>query len=710
MPPHRTDSSKRTNKACERCKTRKVRCSGTHPCERCLTQQHTCVFSEVSNRVSVSERYLRELESRCGVANEEEATSPMRPGAINGSRTTHENPSASAAPEIRTPISEGHTGQDTPLVQTSSTIRLNAGSVGESREARPSDAESLTNHLLSRHPFMRDTRGKPWFLGPSSTWSFSHHVMLFLKQRIPEECATPPYPVNSDGTAWNLTWSHQSLEKPPDVSNLPPKDYTMHLYNTFQFHAGQVFRFVDEKSFLPKLHAFYKDPLAVASSSRLWYCQLLLVIVFGKSFAKQPNSYEVPDGWSFASRALSMIPESHDVSGERLLQIEVLCLAAMYLQAIDMRASAYIYVGKALRLCFVEGIHSYCPEEIHGRQLAERCSYLWWSVYSLDLEFAALMGAPSSVREEDITALPPTAFEDSCQNTAFMLRIKLSRLVARILTTVYSVGAAVEGSFFNQTQSVLHSLAELAPEIQQFSSASANKYLGALSKLSAHVTLSWHHCVVLASRPLVMSLLVKTFSQHNQLHVQQSRVLPIPVEALLQMCVDSACAVLKILHALRSHDLLDTTLPFQLEDTFASTFLLSIVQVIRPKNIADAQWHLAAHDILDAMITNRSSTARLRKAELEHLSQLLDSAKKTSEAAQSEPDRNRPNLTEGERDAGQHSFGGLPSVDASTALIHDWALDGATPDFGIGMDRDDVIRLADQLDLDDGLLESFLNA
>lgn len=79
------------------------------------------------------------------------------------------------------------------------------------------------------------------------------------------------------------------------------------------------------------------------------------------------------------------------------------------------------------------------PEAIFGEEVARRCNALWWTVYVLDRQISALMGAPSSIRDEDITAALPSERSDSLAAAALTLQIKLSRLMATILTSELSV-------------------------------------------------------------------------------------------------------------------------------------------------------------------------------------------------------------------------------------------------------------------------------
>lgn len=53
----------------------------------------------------------------------------------------------------------------------------------------------------------------------------------------------------------------------------------------------------------------------------------------------------------------------------------------------------------------------------------------------LDREFSALIGAPSSIRDEDITVRLPAEVESSVEHINLTLHVRLSRLMAQILTS-----------------------------------------------------------------------------------------------------------------------------------------------------------------------------------------------------------------------------------------------------------------------------------
>lgn len=75
------------------------------------------------------------------------------------------------------------------------------------------------------------------------------------------------------------------------------------------------------------------------------------------------------------------------------------------------------------------------PTEEVGEGHSQRCNRIFWIAYMIDREFGTLIGAPCSIRDEDITAKLPSEFEDGTSRPeALTLQIQLARLTAQILT------------------------------------------------------------------------------------------------------------------------------------------------------------------------------------------------------------------------------------------------------------------------------------
>lgn len=181
------------------------------------------------------------------------------------------------------------------------------------------------------------------YMGPSSSWSFCRRVFTLIGQRLPE-ASSPPSPFHPDGQAFSMKWKPLGLDECPDVSHLPPLDYTLFLFNSVKFYFGPSFRIIDEASFTENLHELYKDPAQKASTSRHWYAQYLLILAFGKAFIGQNNSHAGPPGHHYAVRAMGLLPDMSGLPPNPMHAIEALTLAAIYLQSVDMRVAAFQHV------------------------------------------------------------------------------------------------------------------------------------------------------------------------------------------------------------------------------------------------------------------------------------------------------------------------------------------------------------------------------
>lgn len=72
------------------------------------------------------------------------------------------------------------------------------------------------------------------------------------------------------------------------------------------------------------------------------------------------------------------------------------------------------------------------PEDV-GEKHSKRCNTIFWICYIIDQEFGPLVGAPSSIRLENITTRLPSDIDGSLGAATLTLQTRLSRLTATIL-------------------------------------------------------------------------------------------------------------------------------------------------------------------------------------------------------------------------------------------------------------------------------------
>ncbi|KAJ5537241.1 transcriptional regulator family: Fungal Specific TF [Penicillium frequentans] len=622
MPPSPSRvKTKKCQKACVRCRGMKVKCSGSEPCTRCSRKKLRCHFPEEDVRISVSERYLRQLEEQISNNN-----TSIRHSQSVGSPGGARNDVGLSASSQTLLLEDQRWGDISYGID--SNIRAAEVLPPQRNEESDPDTEQDGQRRFSRNPlvdknpqFARTPDGRFWYMGPTSSWSFCRRVLALIGRRVPES-NPPPDPWHLDGMAFKLQWRPTSLEELPDVSNLPPLDYALFLFNTVKFYFGFLSFIIDEDLYLQDLHEFYKDPVAKAVESRYWYAQYLLVLAFGKAFLTPKSPSGPPPGHQYAARAMALLPDLSGMHRDTLTCIQAMSLGAVYLQSIDMRRAAFQHIGHALRGCIIEGIHRHVPEEFGGPELSRRCRTIFWVVYMLDREFAALIGAPSSIRDEDITVMLPAEVESSVEDINLTLHVRLSRLIAQILTTIYNPGDELNGSLIRNTQSILHSMAELSHDITAFLNTHFHGLISRASKMAIRLMLAHHHCIVLTTRPLVMCALHMHIDRTDMQTSQTINLAP-PVSSLLQCCANSAQTILQTLQTLADDDLMDAFLPFQIEDASSSAFVLYLIRAIAPSLIPNSTWCDNLECVLDKLIAKGNLAAPLRRRELSQLEQIL---------------------------------------------------------------------------------------
>ncbi|GLB07486.1 hypothetical protein AtubIFM57258_002827 [Aspergillus tubingensis] len=572
---------KRTSNACIACRTSKIKCTGEEPCANCQRRRVECRFVEGVNKVIVTERYLRELQNRA----------------------------------------RKRQGQDTEIQPDRQSIkRTPASAFGSDADidASPS-ADNLTQLFTARtiwtSPFTlpsrvikkNDSTKRNWtWLAPTSTWSFTARLKLMIaeKLQIVSHCSGPDL---FDGDLYPIHWNPLPVNEHPDVSNLPSMDYALYLFNTVKFHLGHNFRLLDEANFLDHIKEFYHgDAAKEASKNRLWFVQFLLVLAFGNAFLlpvgyRSSSDNKEPPGAKFSVRAMSLMPDPTTLSRSGFVAIEVLALAGLYLYCIDHRSSAYSYVGHAIRIAQMDGMHTQLPEDELGAETVARSRDLWWTLYVLDRHISSSVGASMTLQDSDITTLldPPGTTTQSNATLGLLL-----------------------GTFLETTRSILQVLASQAQDIENIMEVKFQNSVDAMSKGTRHVTLLYHQCMIVATRPLLLSVLKERLDRLGH-GPEDWQSIVAPTDGLISAGIKSAIKTLQILKD--EDNLLDVFLPFDMEFTYGAAMHIAMAKAVFP-NVTEGENENCMNDIhliLDQMIQRGNKLAAARKSELAQLEKLF---------------------------------------------------------------------------------------
>ncbi|KAE8138985.1 Zn(II)2Cys6 transcription factor [Aspergillus pseudotamarii] len=593
---------RRTANACIACRQSKIKCSGKEPCANCQRRAVKCRFVEGSNKITVTEShvgssYLQQLRRQ---AKEHQSPTGTKRSADTAFEPVVDTDNVSQEPVYPQP--------EEPFLPPKTIDH--ARSIWTSPFTLPS--RTIKNTYKNKRNWI--------WLAPTSVWSFTARLSVMLSEKL--QLASPyTTPSFLDKDIYPLQWKQATAEGPPDISGLPSIDHALYLFNTVKFHLGVKYRFFDEDNFLAHIHEFYEGKAAEkANESRLWFVQFLLVLAFGNAFLLQSRNIKDPPGSKFFVRAMALMPDHASLWKDSLLASETLALAGLYLYSIDHRESAHVYVGQAIRIAQLEGLHTELPEEELGAATVTRCRNLWWTLYIMDRHLSSSLGLPMTTQDSDITTLIDPPSTCSQRDVTLSLQIRLSHLLSSILTSIYKNEKTQLGTFLESTRSILHTMAGHAQEIESIIHMQVQSSVDTMPKGTRHITLLYHQCVIVATRPLLLSVLKERLDKLDHGEEDWQNFLA-PTKSLISTGIKSAAKTLQILTD--EDSLLEVFLPFDLEFTYAAAIHLAMANTLFP-HVAEGQTYSEeVHAILDEMIYKGNKLAAVRKGELAHLETLF---------------------------------------------------------------------------------------
>ena len=147
-----------------------------------------------------------------------------------------------------------------------------------------------------------------------------------------------------EGQTYELGWDGRRTSAEFDEATLPTSDFALFLINAVKFHCGQLFHLFDEQDFMRNF-SNYHDREHRGDSSDLWYIHYLLILALGKAFVVRVGQDRRPPGANLYVQAMKLLPDTMYLYNDPIPSIEILCCAALYLQCLDIRATAYTLVS-----------------------------------------------------------------------------------------------------------------------------------------------------------------------------------------------------------------------------------------------------------------------------------------------------------------------------------------------------------------------------
>ncbi|KAJ9268749.1 transcriptional regulator family: Fungal Specific TF [Paecilomyces variotii] len=385
-----SSSQSRIAQACDRCRSKKIRCDGIRPCcSQCANVGFECKTSDKLSRRAFPRGYTESLEDRVrtleaevrelkGLLDEKDEKIDVLSRIHSFSPHPHKTALKSpAAEEKKQTTTTNHSGEGVIRVQHS---------------------PSLLRNPTSDTPFA----------GPSSTRAF---VDVFTSK------------LEENGQSASSFSTQELTSSPPMISypvldqtiKTPPRLVSDQLINIFFQEWAPLYPVVHRPTILKTYDHYLTDADSLSSNK---YAAAQLNLIFGIA-ALSARSRTNQDPAFFEQ---NWYPALESLSGDVSIgTLQCLILAQMYCTAKADYKGLSRYRGLAVGLVHQLGLHQSQKRFSMNPLTSETRKKVFWCQYVLDRFSAALTGLPVLLREDDIrTEYPADVDDENVTETGFL--------------------------------------------------------------------------------------------------------------------------------------------------------------------------------------------------------------------------------------------------------------------------------------------------
>lgn len=439
MPPSRSAVNSavadrirlRVNKACERCRGHKVKCSGSQPCTNCSKHNVQCVFrtstGAPANYSMSSTNISDSTENQPAAANpvhlQDEGPSAKKPRSSPEPQLAAPTSSATVFPQVAVPPSAPIQANPLPVVE----VRASDLSYTSYLENRVQYLENLLSNTpslssSSAGELKADGTATEELPHCSSKWrSCARHqnvlvieLCKFLYEGLPPESREAVKVPRAQYFGWNLSGCNYLKPNP-----LPPMvDITVlseesrsHYMDFFFREVNPLYAIIHEAVFREQVQAYFKqskpngEPTNVTA---LFLAMLCLVYVLGIRFTEFMN----PKGPSMELLRIEekLFKYSHHVillfsfEYESFELIQCWLLITLYLRISHRQTSSNTALGQAATMCRAMGLYRHTATASSvSRYDILKAKRIFFAVYSFDRLIGLLGGGTRALHQDDTT-------------------------------------------------------------------------------------------------------------------------------------------------------------------------------------------------------------------------------------------------------------------------------------------------------------------
>ncbi|KAI9925956.1 hypothetical protein MW887_004415 [Aspergillus wentii] len=413
----------RASLACDTCRRQKEKCEGGQPCWRCERLGRPCHFQQPPNRPSFDERIVRKESKTNNVPKD------------NGRRV------AKLEYIVR------HFLGDVPLDEK------NIARIIDQMEVPSKDDPEQDEITEESFDVRFVSKNTAHYSGEFSHWNFSqklHNKMNCQIDRLNKNTSSRGTGLIKDYWRPTQLQSHSNIISDA-VDQLPPRPVAEFLVSIF-FEYVQLNCFYTEESWIKeKLDVCYNPRAEYVATDISWVCAVFSVLAIGIQVAhmeenkKEEHSDAVSEsatacedsvGLAFYRIASGMVPDVIAIASHE--SVQACLLLATYTLPISTGGLAYTYLGLAIKMSVLNGMHrQYVGRECDDRTIELR-NRLFWTAHSLERNISIMHGRPGSIASSDISVqLPHLSPSFESPNFANMMAyIQLTSWLARVAETL----------------------------------------------------------------------------------------------------------------------------------------------------------------------------------------------------------------------------------------------------------------------------------
>lgn len=489
-----SSAQSRIAQACDRCRSKKIRCDGIRPCcSQCANVGFECKTSDKLSRRAFPRGYTESLEERVrtlegevrelkDLLDEKDEKIDMLSKMHSNRRPSTSSPSASPLLENKREIISSLPKEDIFRVQASPLL------------LGVENSDSYFMGASSGRAFVDAFKRKIQESGKSLA-GFNTNAFL----NIQSESTSP------------------LAERPSMASTAPPRMFSDRCVNVFFQEWAPLFPVLHKPTFLRLYEEYMSSPEDMTDPHKL--AQLHLVFAIAGQSSDMPDRESISFCESQSRAALETVSKENT-----LLTLQCLILAMLYcISQADYNRLQH-YKGIAVGLSHRLGLHQSQKRFSFGALTIETRKKVFWSLYTVDCFSAALLGLPKLLKEEDIHAEYPSDTDDEyvtekgfqptlpgeyTKISSALALFRVSRLLSKVLEQIYPAAATYDLSMqsLDSLESELKDWSDKLPSHLKLSFVQDKPSTDITGSRSALLSLAYYYIRSLIHRPAVGSSL-----------------------------------------------------------------------------------------------------------------------------------------------------------------------------------------------------------